>query len=185
VIKEGLRIYTAGPSPLERVAPGADGKTPPMRLLGYEIPPGTIIASQAWSTHRAADVFFCPDLFFPERWVLDGYCEPRPNGGVGVGIHLSPTLSDIAKERLPKQPKLAHTELSANLFPFGHGPRVCGGQNVAQMLLRISLAAIARNFELAPAVGTDEKSMEVKDSFVIFPASLECRLIFIPRSGSR
>ncbi len=43
---------------------------------------------------------------------------------------------------------------------------MCGGQNVAQMLLRISLAAIARNFDLAPAVGTDEKSMEVKDSFV-------------------
>ncbi len=29
--------------------------------------------------------------------MLDAYCEPRPNGGVGVGIHLSPTLSDIAK----------------------------------------------------------------------------------------
>ncbi|KLO04572.1 cytochrome P450 [Schizopora paradoxa] len=183
VLKEGLRIYTAGPSPLERVAPGADGKTSPMTLLGYEIPPGTIIASQAWTTHRQADTFFCPDLFLPERWMLDAYCEPRPNGGVGIGTRSWSTLSNSQKEKIPKDPKLAHAELSAHLFPFGHGPRVCGGQNLAQMMLRIALATIVRNFDLAPAVGTNEKSMEIKDSFVIFPASLECRLIFTPRLG--
>jgi len=105
--------------------------------------------------HRAADMFFCPEVFPAERWMLDESCESRLNGGgVGIGApSLSPALSDAEKELLPT----SSVELSAHLFPFGHGPRVYGGQNIAQMLLRISLARIARNFELMPAKGTDEK----------------------------
>ena len=57
-------MYTAAPSPLERVAPDSlDGNE--FSILGYTIPPGTIIASQAWSSHRDPNIFTDPEQFIP------------------------------------------------------------------------------------------------------------------------
>jgi len=39
VISEDLRIYSAQPSPLDRIVPPAHG---PLRILGYDIPAGTL-----------------------------------------------------------------------------------------------------------------------------------------------
>ena len=56
--------------------------------------------------------------------------------------------------------------MSKYMFPFGHGPRVCGGQNLAQIMLRVVLSAIARNFDIIAPPETNEKSMRMCDSFV-------------------
>ena len=41
--------------------------------MGYALPPGTVVGTQAWSMHRNADVFPRPDTFLPERWLaVDG-----------------------------------------------------------------------------------------------------------------
>jgi len=40
-------------------------------LMGYMLPPGTIVATQAWSMHREPSVFPSPDFFSPERWLVD------------------------------------------------------------------------------------------------------------------
>lgn len=63
-------------------------------------------------------------------------------------------------------PASALTQMNAHMFPFGHGPRVCGGQNMAQIVIRITLATIVRNFDVVSAPETDEHSMDMKDSFV-------------------
>ncbi|KAH9977612.1 cytochrome P450 [Lactifluus volemus] len=110
-IKEGLRLYGAAPSLLERVVPDSNVKTDmpeAFDLMGYALPSGTIVATQGWTVHR---------------------------------------------------------------------------QNLAQMVLRIAVAAIARNFDLLSPPETTEKSMEMRDSFVIFPASMTCHLIFNARKN--
>ncbi len=74
----GLRIYGAAPSLLERVVPSrlpsviskSDGD---FDMMGYALPPGTIVSTQAWSMHRDAEVFPSPETFLPERWLsVDG-----------------------------------------------------------------------------------------------------------------
>ncbi|THU97234.1 cytochrome P450 [Dendrothele bispora CBS 962.96] len=155
-IKEGLRVYSAVPSPLERVVnssfkTGAANES--FDLMGLEIPPGTIIATQAWSMHRNPEVFPSPDVFDPDRW--------------------------LSSEEIDSEERLAR--MSQCLMPFGTGSRICGGQNVAQMMMKIVIAAVVRNFEVTAASETDEKSMEIKDSFVIFPSAMECKLHFTPR----
>ena len=38
-------------------------------MMGYALPPGTVVATQAWSMHRDPDVFPSPETFLPERWL--------------------------------------------------------------------------------------------------------------------
>ncbi|KAF9443296.1 cytochrome P450 [Macrolepiota fuliginosa MF-IS2] len=152
-IKEGLRVYTAAPSLLERVVPNSTAKNGArdeiFDLMGYALPPGTVVSTQAWSMHRDSSVFPSPDTFLPERWLE---CS---------------------------QAELAN--MTQHMMPFGTGTRVCGGQNLAQVMLRIAIATITKNFNIAAPAETNERSMEIRDSFVIFPAAMECKLIFLPR----
>ncbi|KAH9179522.1 cytochrome P450 [Lactarius sanguifluus] len=155
-IKEGLRLYGAAPSLLERVVPSSSVKTSvpeAFDLMGFALPPGTVIATQAWSVHRDPTVFPAPETFSPERWLETG----------------------DNKEQLEA--------MNWHMMPFGTGSRVCGGQNLAQIVLRIAIAAIVRNFDLLSPLETTEKSMEMRDSFVIFPASMACHLIFNARKS--
>ncbi|KAN0096956.1 Cytochrome P450 [Tylopilus felleus] len=151
-IKEGLRLYTAVPSDLERVVPPSISKNgslnEPFDLMGYALPPGTVIATQSWSMHRDPAVFPSPDSFIPERWLQ----EPD-----------------------------ATEKMAQYLMPFGMGSRQCGGMNLAYMMLRITVAASVRNFNVAAPPETNERSMEIKDAFIIFPAAMECKLSFHSR----
>ncbi|KAI0322074.1 cytochrome P450 [Amylostereum chailletii] len=73
-------------------------------------------------------------------------------------------------------------DMNLHSMPFGSGMRVCGGQNLAMMMLRIGTAALARNFEIVAPKETTDRSMDMRDSFVIFPAAMGCRLAFVPRT---
>ena len=112
--------------------------------MGYALPPGTVVATQAWSAHRDPTVFPAPETFLPERWL----------------------------ETIDNTEQLE--AMNRHMMPFGTGSRVCGGQNVAQMVMRIAIAAIVRNFDLLSPLETTEKSMEIRDSFVcVSRSSLE------------
>lgn len=108
-------------------------------LMGYALPPETLVATQAWSVHRSPSVFPSPESFLPERWLETG----------------------DNREQLEA--------MNRHMMPFGTGSRVCGGQNLAQMALRIAIAAIARNFDIISPPETTEASMEMRDSFVCYP----------------
>ncbi|KAI0337959.1 cytochrome P450 [Trametopsis cervina] len=160
-IKESMRVYGSAPSLLERVVPsrssGAVSKSDEdFDMMGYALPPGTVVSTQAWSMHRDPEIFPSPETFLPERWLpIDG--------------------SDAEEERL--------TRMAQQMIPFGVGTRVCGGQNLAQIVLRMVVAVVARNFTItAKPEETNERTMEVRDAFTIFPASKECKLAFIPRA---
>ena len=107
--------------------------------MGYALPPGTLVATQAWSVHRNPSVFHSPESFLPERWL--------ETGGNNEQLEV----------------------MNRYMMPFGTGSRVCGGQNLAQMVLRIAIAAIARNFDITSPPETTETSMEMRDSFVCHP----------------
>ena len=137
----GLRLYSAAPSLLERVVPSSTSKNGVadeiFDMMGYGLPPGTIVGTQAWSMHRDSSVFASPDAFIPERWLVGP----------------STTQEDL-------------TRMAAYMMPFGTGTRVCGGQNLALMMLKLALAAFVRNFEIRAPAETTDLSMEIKDSFV-------------------
>ena len=40
-------------------------------MMGYALPPGTIVSTQAWSMHRDEEVFPSAETFLPERWLVD------------------------------------------------------------------------------------------------------------------
>jgi cytochrome P450 len=107
--------------------------------MGYALPPGTVVSTQAWSMHRDPSVFPSPDTFLPERW-------------------LESSLDDLVN-------------MNQHMMPFGTGTRVCGGQNLAQVMLRVAIAAVIKNFNIAAPAETNERSMEIKDSFVSLHAS--------------
>ncbi|CCM00466.1 uncharacterized protein FIBRA_02499 [Fibroporia radiculosa] len=156
-MREGFRIYGAAPSLLERVVTST---TPPnvddsFDLMGYALPPGTIVSTQAWSMHRDPDVFPSPETFLPERWLeMEGV--------------------DGEEDRI--------TRMTQHMMPFGVGTRICGGQNLAHMVLRIVVTAVVSNFKItANAAETNERSMDMRDAFVTFPAARECKLVFTAR----
>ena len=69
-----LRLYGAAPSLLERVVPSRASSSisqgdEDFDLMGYALPPGTVVSTQAWSMHRDAEIFPSPETFLPERWL--------------------------------------------------------------------------------------------------------------------
>jgi cytochrome P450 len=88
--------------------------------------------------HRDSSIFPSPSTFLPDRW-------------------LETTSPDNTEQLM----RMQH-----HLMPFGMGSRICGGQNLAMIMLRVTVAAIARNFDVFAPPETNDRSMEVKDSFV-------------------
>ena len=41
-------------------------------MMGFALPAGTIVSTQAWSMHRNPDVFPSPETFLPERGLHNG-----------------------------------------------------------------------------------------------------------------
>ncbi len=58
-------------------------------------------------------------------------------------------------------------------LPFGAGPRLCPGRNIALTQIRTVLAMLVRNFDIRP-VGT---GVEERLAFTMFPANLRVRLV--------
>ncbi len=57
--------------------------------------------------------------------------------------------------------------MNQQLMPFGAGTRVCGGQNLAQIVLKVLVVATMRNFNIsANPSETNEKTMDIRDAFV-------------------
>jgi len=135
-----LRVYGAAPSLLERVIPTSTNTVNDnFDLLGYGLPPGTVVGTQSWSSHRDSAVFPSPDTFLPDRW-LETHTDPS-------------------------QLSLMHQ----HLMPFGAGGRLCGGQNLAHLVIRVAIAAVVRNFYVLSPPETSDASMSTKDAFVGWP----------------
>lgn len=71
--------------------------------------------------------------------------------------------------------------MAAHLFPYGFGTRACVGQTLAQLMLRLTVAGLVMRFDVEAPPETNSRSMDIRDMFIIFPASMSCKLRFIPR----
>jgi len=105
----------------------------------YPWAPGTIVSTQAWSMHCDASIFPSPETFLPDRWL-----ETHENG-----------------EQLSTAAHVAAHDAIRNWLPC------MWGQNLAQVILKITVASVARNFDVSMPPETNERSMEMKDSFVL------------------
>ncbi|KAI0327041.1 cytochrome P450 [Cubamyces sp. BRFM 1775] len=160
-LNEGFRMYGAVSSFLERTVSGKDEASASLSqrdafdLMGYAIPPGTVVGTQAWSVHRDPDIYPFPETFDPERWL--------------------PANASVEEEERLKL-------MSQCFMPFGAGTRACPGRHQAQLVFRIVVAAIVLNFDIhADPLETNEETMAMRDAFAVRPASRECRLSFVPR----
>ncbi|KAI0363884.1 cytochrome P450 [Pilatotrama ljubarskyi] len=157
-LNEAFRLYGAVNSLLERVVPEQKdaGASPDLfDLMGYGLPPGTVVGTQAWSMHRDPDVFPSPNHFDPDRW-----------------LPLDPSKEE--EERLAR--------MQQHMMPFGAGTRACPGRYQAQIIFRTLIAAVVSNFDvvLDPSE-TNEETMAPRDAFAVRPASRECKVTFVPR----
>ena len=67
--------------------------------------------------------------------------------------------------------------MAQHLIPFGVGTRLCGGQNLVQIMLRVIIAVIVKNFNISANLDeTNEQTMEIRDAFVGFLLRVSDRL---------
>ncbi|RAL13723.1 cytochrome P450 [Aspergillus homomorphus CBS 101889] len=107
-VDEAMRITPAGPSELPRtVLPGG------ITIDGEFIPEGTTVGVSHWSFYRNEEYFPDPDVYRPERWLVD------PAAGVSA--------EDVARAR-------------SSCFPFTAGTTSCAGKNFALLELYMTIA---------------------------------------------
>ncbi|GAW20126.1 hypothetical protein ANO14919_096220 [Xylariales sp. No.14919] len=117
-------------------------RTGPVPYGDRMIPDGYYFSMTTYYTHRDAAVWEAPDEFRPERWLQ------------GQGRPLAPNGQPLAKY----------------LVPFGRGPRMCLGLNLARAELFIGLAVLFRrcDFEL---FDTTREAVDMRaDYFIPFPS---------------
>lgn len=151
-MQEGLRLYSSAPSHLERKVPN---NAKDLFIRGYHIPPGSVVATQAWSVHRDPEIYSDPERFWPERWLNES------------GI-----------------PQDTRQEMQRRMMPFGLGSRICVGRTLAGANMRMSIAAIVHAYDIEPAEDTNDKTMQMAGLFIMAPKHHYCRLHFKPRQAT-
>ncbi|KAA1476047.1 cytochrome P450 [Dentipellis sp. KUC8613] len=179
-IKEGLRLYSAAPGILERVVSESESKE--FTLLGHTLPAGTVVGTQAWSMHRDGACFPVPDAFCPERWLPGGATADSNLGKDGSRNEKNKDSSGDESKKTDEEAKMRKAQ-DAHMMPWGLGTRMCTGMTLAQIVLRLVVVAVVRGFEVRAPRETTEGSMEMRDSFVMFPAAMKCRLVYEPRGA--
>lgn len=146
-IDESIRMTPPATSELEReVRPG--GTT----VEGEFIPAGVNIGCANWATSRNEDVYLDPNIFRPERWIV--------NEETGV------TEEYVARCR-------------ENFHPFGQGPGNCAGKNLALLELMLTVGRTLHRLDVRMTPGStagqggpelgwgrrDRRQYQVRDAF--------------------
>lgn len=147
-IDEALRISPPGPSELTReVLPGG------LEIHGSMLPEGTRVGSSFWSRHRNEEYFPDPNVYRPERWIVDEK----------MGV----SAEDVARAR-------------SCFFPFASGPGNCVGKNLAMLELTITIARTLYRMDIravpndalgsgSPALGwgrRDRNQYQLADAYI-------------------
>ncbi|KAH7099666.1 cytochrome P450 [Auriculariales sp. MPI-PUGE-AT-0066] len=117
---------------------------------------------------------------------IHGYKLP-PGIIVATQSYSAHRQSEVFEDPLAFKPERWLNEaeaMKANYFPFGQGARICAGQLLAIMILRMTFAALLRNFNPVLPPQTTEKSMEPIFAFVIAPRGGKCDILFVPRKDA-
>lgn len=159
VLNEAMRLFPPVPTPLPRdCQPGGD------TICGRYVPEGTGLDIWPQAMFHSSRNFTAPEKFLPERWLDD---------------------DSIASS----EEKTAHTvkvnkDRQHAFQPFSVGPRNCIGKNLAYVEMRLILARLIWNFDLALADPADEKRwLDACRSFnLTMKGPLKIRLTPVKRS---
>lgn len=103
---------------------------------------------QAYTTNRHPGYFPDPEAFEPSRWIS--------NGAITAGS----------------------AEQHDMFLSWGKGTRSCLGQHMATMELKIMLARVLDEFEVALESFRTHDDMETTDHFTLIPKGGRCGLVF-------
>ncbi|KAI0505420.1 cytochrome P450 monooxygenase-like protein [Xylaria bambusicola] len=121
-IDEGMRLTPPGPSELPReVLSGG------IEIKGEFYPAGTIVGTTNWANSRNPEVYEDPDVFRPERWIVD-------------------EATGVTKESVARAKAAFH--------PFSSGPASCIGQNLAMAEIQITIARTLYQLDVRRAPGS-------------------------------
>ncbi|GAB0493461.1 hypothetical protein MMPV_004743 [Pyropia vietnamensis] len=151
VWKETLRLYPPAASGVSRRL--ATDVTLPS--CGAVLPAGTSIKMPHHMTFRSAEYFPHPETFDPDRWMPTPASAGNSRPGRGAGG---------AAKSLGEQA----------LRPFGMGPGVCMGRDLAQVEWKAAISALVTKYELSlagPASGVKEV-----DAVTLQPSQMLVRL---------
>lgn len=113
VLHEGLRLCPSIPDGMRReVSEGG------AIVAGNFLPQGTVVSIPQWASYQAANNFYSPTSFAPERWL---------EGSAG---------SPYSKDR------------KEVFQPFSVGPHNCPGRSLAYLEMRLILAKMVWNFDM-------------------------------------
>jgi cytochrome P450 len=157
-IDEGMRLVPPGPCepPREVLAGG-------LNVLNDHYPKGTIVGTAPWCDSLNVDVYGDPEVFRPERWIVDE----------AAGV----TKAMVA-------------EIRTNFHPFLTGPGSCAGRNIALAEIHLVVARTLLRFELrktpgstlgegSPELGWGErnrKQFQITDAYVSLKQGPEVQL---------
>jgi cytochrome P450 len=109
---------------------------------------------QAHTAQRNPTYFPEPERFEPSRWIS--------NGAINSG---SPEVRDM-------------------MLVWGKGSRICLGQHMAVMELKILLARIIDTFDVRLRGYQTHAEMEMTDHFTLIPKGKKCGLVFTMAEGA-
>jgi cytochrome P450 len=122
-IHESMRMTPAGPSELSRTV--LRGGT---TIDGDFIPEGTDVGTAGWSTGRNEETYGDPQIYRPERWIVD---EASGN-----------TAEEVARIR-------------ASFHPFSSGPGNCVGQHLAVLEMMTAIGRTLFRMDIRRAPGSE------------------------------
>ncbi|KAI1650896.1 cytochrome P450 monooxygenase-like protein [Daldinia loculata] len=121
-IDEGMRLNPSLPSDLPReVLPGG------LTIKGEYYPEGTIVGNVPWALMRNQEVYGDPEVFRPERWILD-------------------ESTGVTQEAIAQAKSCFH--------PFLSGPGNCVGQNLAMANIFITVARLLYHLDVRRVPGS-------------------------------
>lgn len=84
-------------------------------------------------------------------------------------------LVSVATSPFPTINSAGPHRMAQHLMPFGAGTRACPGRNQAQIMFRVTIAALVVNFDLVcDPRETNEETMALRDAFVSGQYGLKC-----------
>jgi len=171
---------------IDQVMP--DSRLPPDILVLQALPYFSALIKEGLRIYTAASSLL--PRVVPEKadLTINGYYIPADTviATQAFTLHRDPSVFSTPNRFQPERwlPENETEEMKSHYMPFGYGSRICGGQNLSSMMLRILLASLIRNFDIvANTDETNDDTMDMRDSFVNFPAAGECKLSFVPRNA--
>lgn len=121
----------------------------------------------------------------PEGATMHSYYLPAGTiiGTQIYSLHRNENVFPQPEEFLPERwlPGNETEDMRRHYMPFGLGSRICMGQYVAMMEMRLALVALVRHYQLVVPKGFDYGSMEMKDFWLVFPKGHSLKLDVIER----